>query len=120
MKEGDLTYQIIGCAMRVHSELGPGLREKPYENALVVDFEEQGFAYLQQPCFPIFYHGRPVGDCQPDLIVCDEVIVECKSIAQTGDNELAQMLNYLRIVKKSVGLIFNFHGPKLEIKRVVL
>tara|TARA_R110002096_G_scaffold199271_7_gene383096 strand:- start:731 stop:904 length:174 start_codon:yes stop_codon:yes gene_type:complete len=56
MKEGDLTYQIIGCGMRVHTELGPGLREKPYENALAIDFEEQLIDYVQQPRYPIFYH----------------------------------------------------------------
>ena len=119
MNEGDLTYQIIGCGMRVHSELGPGLREKPYENALAIDLEEQAIEFVQQPRYPIFYHGRVVGDCQPDFVVADEVVVDCKSIPKIGDDELGQMLNYLRIANKCVGLILNFRGIKLEIKRVV-
>ena len=120
MRDGDLTYQIIGCAMRVHTELGPGLREKPYENALAVDFEEQKLSFVQQPKYPIFYHGVPVGDCRPDLVVEDEIIVDCKSISAIGETEVAQMLNYLRIAKKQVGLILNFRGLKLEFKRVML
>lgn len=120
MKEGDLTYRIIGCAMNVHSELGPGLREKPYENALTIEFDEQEMSFLKQPEYPILYHGIAVGECRPDFLVQNEVIVECKSISGLGENEMGQMLNYLRIIKKKVGLILNFHGVKLEIKRVVL
>ena len=120
MEEGDLTYQIIGCAMRVHTELGPGLREKPYENGLAVDMEEQGLTFDQQPRYPILYHNKLVGECQPDLLVDDGVIVDCKSIAKIGENEIGQMLNYLRIAKKEVGLILNFQGTKLEYKRVSL
>jgi GxxExxY protein len=118
MQVGDLTYQIIGCGMRVHSELGPGLREKPYENALAIDLQEQSIPFAQQPSYPIFYHGRIVGDCQPDFVVRDQVIVDCKSIAKIGDEELGQMLNYLRIADKSIGLILNFRGLKLDVKRI--
>lgn len=120
IEDGDLTYQIIGCAMRVHTELGPGLREKPYENALAIDFKEKGIQLSQQAPYPITYHGRTVGDCIPDFTVASEVIVECKSIASIGDTEIGQVLNYLRIAQKKVGLILNFHGAKLEQKRVQL
>lgn len=120
MEDGDLTYQIIGCAMRVHTELGPGLREKPYENALAIDFGEQEISFDKQLRFPILYHGIQVGDCQPDFIAAEEVIVDCKSISKIGDDEIGQMLNYLRITKKSVGLLLNFKNVKLEFKRVVL
>ena len=120
MKDEDLTYQIIGCAMRVHTELGPGLREKPYENALAIEFEEQGIPFKQQPIFPIFYHQNPVGDCRPDFTVFDDVVVDCKAISSIGENEVGQVLNYLRITSKEVGLILNFQGSKLEFKRVVL
>lgn len=119
MEEGDLTYRIIGCAMAVNTELGPGLREKPYENSLAIELEHC-IGFLQQPRFPIFYKDRPVGGCQPDLLVEDEVVVDCKAVNSIGAAEIGQMLNYLRIVKKSVGLILNFSGPKLDFKRVVL
>ena len=118
IKDGDLTYRIIGCAMRVHSALGPGLREKPYENALAVDFEVQGIQFKQQPSFLIYYLERRVGDCQPDLLVEEEVVVDCKSIPAIGDNEIGQMLNYLRITERKVGLIVNFRNGSLEHKRV--
>jgi len=116
--DGDLTYRIIGCAMRVHSALGPGLREKPYERALAIEFEEEGIAFSQQPCFPIFYRERPVGDCQPDFVVEDEIVVDCESISSLGDNETGQVLNYLRITRKRVGLLLNFRNTSLEQKRV--
>lgn len=120
MKDENLTYQIIGCAMSVHTELGPGLREKPYENALAIEFEEQGIPFSQQPSYPIFYHGKPVGDCRPDFMVFGEVVVDCKAISSIGENETGQVLNYLRITSKRVGLILNFQGAKLDFKRVVL
>lgn len=120
MEDGDITYQIIGCAMRVYTQLGPGLREKPYENALALDLKAHGIHFSQQPRHPILYLQQVVGDCQPDFVVQDEVIVECKSIQAIGDAEVGQVLNYMRIVKKTVGLIVNFHGTKLEFKRVSL
>lgn len=119
MKPGDPTYEIIGCAMRVHNELGPGLREKPYENALAVDFGEQNLDYRQQHNFPIMYHGKHVGFCTPDFTVKSEVVIDVKSIDEIRDSELAQMLNYLRISRIPLGLILNFKNSKLEWLRVV-
>ena len=120
MPDDDPTYEIIGCAMRVHNELGPGLREKPYENALSFDFEEQDISFDHQPDFPIMYRGRRAGYCTPDFVVRKQTVVDTKSIPNIGDSEMAQMLNYLRISKIRLGLILNFRNPKLEWKRVVL
>jgi len=119
MSSEDLTYSIIGSAMRVHSELGSGLREKPYENAIVFDFREQGIRCIQQPAYPILYHGHVVGECIPDLIVENQVVVEIKAVDCIGENESAQMLNYLRISGLKTGLILNFKNAKLEWKRHV-
>ena len=69
MEFDDHTYDVIGCAMRVHNELGAGLHEKPYENALCIDLREQGFAVEQQLPYPIRYRDEVVGDCIPDLTV---------------------------------------------------
>lgn len=115
----DGTYEIIGCAMRVHNALGPGLREKPYENALVIDLRRHGFAVEPQKAYPIRYLGEIVGDCIPDMCVNGSVLVDAKSIDAIGENEIAQMLNYLRIAQLEVGLIVNFKNAKLETKRVV-
>ncbi|MEC5129601.1 GxxExxY protein [Verrucomicrobiales bacterium BCK34] len=120
METNDLTYAVIGCAMRVHNELGPGLREKPYENALTFDLDEQGLSFVQQPAYPILYHGRVAGECIPDLVVGGKVVVETKAIDKLGDGEIAQMLNYLRISKNRIGLVINFGPTKLEWKRVVI
>lgn len=119
MSDEDLTYSIIGSAMRVHRELGSGLREKPYENALVFDFRESGIRCIQQPAYPIVYHGHVVGECIPDLTVENQVVVEIKAVDSIGENESAQMLNYLKISGLTIGLIFNFKNAKLEWKRHV-
>ena len=119
MSDEELTYAIIGSAMRVHRELGSGLREKPYENALVFDFKEIGLRCIQQPAYPILYHGHVVGECVPDITVENQVVVEVKAVECIGENESAQMLNYLRISRFKVGLILNFRNAKLEMKRHV-
>jgi GxxExxY protein len=115
----DGTYDMIGCAMRVHNVLGPGLREKPYENALVIELSRGGFAVESQRAFPIRYLDAVVGDCIPDISVNGQVLVDVKSIDGIGENEVAQMLNYLRIAGFEVGLIINFKNARLETKRVV-
>ena len=114
----DGTYEIIGCAMHVHRSLGPGLREKPYENALVIALRAAKLYPRQQKAYPIRYGDDIVGDCIPDITVGD-VLVDAKSIDKIGDPEKAQMLNYLRIAKKKVGVIINFRNGKLEWFRVV-
>jgi GxxExxY protein len=111
----DLSYEVIGACMRVHNELGPGLREKPYENALAVEFEELGIRFEQQPVFPIFYHGRAVGECIPDFSIQRETLID-----SLGENERAQMLNYLRITRYGLGLVVNFKNARLEWERLVL
>ena len=115
----DGTYEIIGSAMRVHRFLGPGLREKPYKNALVIDLQNIGIKVQQQRAYPISYLNSIVGDCIPDMTVNDSVLVDAKSVDAIGENEIAQMLNYLRIARLEVGLIINFKNPKLEWVRKV-
>ena len=118
--ETALTYEIIGSAMEVLNELGHGLNEKPYENALVVEFGLRKISTAQQRRFDVFYKGVPVGEFVPDLIARETVIVDTKVIEKIGDIERGQMINYLRITKLHVGLILNFKRPTLEWERVVL
>jgi len=118
MKFDDQSYRIIGCAMEVHRKLGPGLREKPYENALVIALRKEGLQPQQQRAYPIFYHEHIVGDCIPDISVGD-LIVEVKSVDQLGDNEKAQALNYLRISGRELALVINFKNFSLTWERVV-
>lgn len=119
MNFDDCTYDIIGCAMHVHNALGPGLREKPYENALVIALREKRLLAEAQKAYPIRYRTQIVGDCIPDITVNGNVLVDAKSIDAIGENEIAQMLNYLRISCLEIGLIINFKNPKLEWVRKV-
>ncbi len=115
-----LTFAIIGCAMEVSNEVGAGLHEKPYENALVVEFGLKGIRFDQQRRFPVTYKGVQVGEYVPDLIAESAVVVDAKVIERITDVERGQMLNYLRISGLKVGLILNFKRPKLEWDRVIL
>ena len=117
---GELVYAIVGCAIEVLNELGHGLNEKPYENALTVEFGLKGIAYDQQARFEVTYKGRPVGEYFPDLIVAKAVVVDAKVIDRITDIERGQMINYLRITRLRVGVILNFKKPKLEWERIVL
>ncbi len=113
-------FQIVGCAMEVLNALGHGLREKPYENALAVEFRLKAIPFHQQPRYPVIYKAVKVGEYIPDLIVFDKIVVDAKTIDRISNNEEGQILNYLKITKFKVGLILNFKHPKLEWKRLVL
>ncbi len=115
-----LTFAIIGCAMEVLNTLGHGLPEKPYENALVVEFGLKGISCDQQRRFQVDYKAVTVGEFIPDLIAGQAVIVDTKVIERITDLERGQMLNYLRITGLKVGLIVNFKRAKLEWERVIL
>ncbi len=114
------TQQIIGCAFEVLNEIGAGLHEKIYENALAVALQQADVAFDQQRRFPVKFRGTDVGEFVPDLIAYGTVIVEAKVIDRITDHERGQILNYLRITKLRVGLILNFRHARLEWERVVL
>ena len=113
-------YQIVGCAIEVLNGLGHGLHEKPYENALVVEFGLRGIPHAQQPRFDVLYKTIKVGEYVPDLIAYNAVVVDAKVIEAITDHERGQMLNYLRITGHKVGVILNFKRAKLEWERIVL
>ena len=120
----DLIYQeesgnLINCAYAVLNEIGHGYHEKPYENALVVEFKHRGIPFVQQPRYPILYRGVNISDFIPDLVAYDKVIVDTKVIPKITDHEIGQMLNYLRVTGLPLGLIMNFKNARLEYKRVV-
>ena len=116
----DEVFQIVGCAIEVLNTLGHGIVEKPYENALVVEFRIREIPFRQQPVFDVLYKGNKVGLFVPDLIVFDAVVVDTKVIDRITDHERGLMLNYLRITKCRVGVILNFKHPKLEWERLIL
>jgi GxxExxY protein len=114
------TQRIIGLSFEVLNEVGHGLHEKIYENALTVAFKQNGIAFDQQRRFPVTFRSVEVGEFVPDLIAFGTVIVDAKVIDRITDHERGQMLNYLRITKLRVGLIVNFKHARLEWERVVL
>ncbi|HET7624676.1 MAG TPA: GxxExxY protein [Verrucomicrobiae bacterium] len=115
----DEVYQIVGAAIEVLNGVGHGFHEKPYENALVVEFRHRGIPFKQQPKFNIEYKSETVGVFTPDLIAFDSVVVDAKVIDCITDPERGQMLNYLRITKLRVGMLLNFKHAKLEWERMV-
>lgn len=113
-------FQIVGCVIEVLNTLGHGLVEKPYENALVVEFGLRKILFRQQPSFDVLYKGHKIGLFVPDLIALDSVVVDTKVIDRITDHERGLMLNYLRITNLRVGVIVNFKRAKLEWERIVL
>ena len=119
MKHEELTHEIIGAAMAVLNELKPGLDEKLYESALVIELQARGRRVEQQREYPVHYRGRLIGKLIPDLIVEGLVIVDPKVVAAFNETHLAQMLGYLNITGLEVALLLNFKEAKLQWKRVV-
>ncbi|MGD0896423.1 MAG: GxxExxY protein [Thermoguttaceae bacterium] len=114
----ELSGQIIGAAMTVLNELKPGLDEKIYENALVIELEAQGHKVEQQRSFPVYYRQRCVGRMVPDLIVDDLVIADPKVVSAFNETHMAQMIGYLAISGLDLALLLNFKFAKLNWKRV--
>jgi len=114
----ELSEAIIGASMTVLNQLKPGLDEKLYEKALVIELEKQGHHVAQQKRFPVYYDGQMIGMLIPDLIIDDKVIVDTKVVSSFNENHIAQMLGYLNIAKLSLALLLNFKHAKLNWKRV--
>ena len=114
------SQEIVGSAMEVLNQIGHGFHEKPYENALVVEFRLRGIVYLQQKQFDILYKNEKVGDYIPDLIAYEKIVIDTKVIETITDREIGQMMNYLRVTGLRLGYILNFKHSNLEWKRVIL
>ena len=115
----ELSRAIIGAAMTVLNELNPGLDEKLYENALVIELRKQGLKVDQQKQFPVFYESQEIGKLIPDLIVDDVAIVDPKVVSAFNETHMSQMIGYLSITGLRLALLLNFRNAKLEVKRVV-
>lgn len=117
-----LTERIIGCAIEVHKALGPGLLEAMYEEALCIELMDAGLKYKRQVAIPALYKGREVGEYRIDLLIEDTVIVELKSVERFDPVFEAQILTYLRVTGKRIGLLINFNSRLLTagVKRFAL
>ncbi len=118
-QHSDITRQIIGAAMQVHSSLGNGFQEVIYQRALSIEMVKQGLAFQRELEMPIFYAGEEIGTRRVDFLVDDKVMVEIKALTKLEDVHLAQAINYLEAYHLEVGLLLNFGATSLEFRRVV-
>jgi GxxExxY protein len=116
----ELTEKIIGAAIEVHKELGPGLLESIYEEALCCEFDLQEIQYKRQTPADVVYKGRVIKGQWIDLLVGDEVVVEIKAINKLPEVAIAQTISYLKATNLKRGLIINFNEKRLinGVKRV--
>ena len=114
----DLTYKIIGCAMKVHATLGNGFQEVIYQRALSIEMKNQGLSFARELEMPLYYDGQGIGSRRVDFLVEETVMVELKAVVKMEDVHLAQGLNYLVAYKVDLGLLLNFGARSLEVKRL--
>jgi GxxExxY protein len=115
----ELSRDILAAAMKVHSSLKPGLDEKLYENALVIELAKRGHRAEQQKSFSVHYDGHFIGKMTPDLIVDDLVIIDPKVVEEFNQDHFAQMLGYLAITGLQLAILINFKHASLRWKRII-
>lgn len=123
MELNELSAQVIGCAIKVHSTLGPGLLESAYQECLYYELKESGLRVRKELALPIVYkevkldHGYRI-----DLLVDDQLVIEIKTVEAFTDVHTAQVLTYLKLGNYPLGLLLNFHVSRMKngIKRLVL
>jgi GxxExxY protein len=122
MPENAITERIIKCAIAFHRELGPGLLENVYEQAMEIECSLNGLSVQRQLRVPVLYRGKTIGEYKLDMLIDDSVIVEIKSVERFDPVFEAQVLTYLKITGKRVGLLINFNSRLVKdwIKRFIL
>ena len=117
MLNDPLTGKVIGCAMKVHSTLGPGFLESVYEHALAHELRKAGVIFAEQQPIDVFYDGVTVGHFTADLLVQNRLIVELKAAQSLCEAHEVQLVNYLLATGINTGLLINFGAASLEFKR---
>ncbi len=117
-----VTERVIGCAIEVHRVLRCGLFETLYRSALAIEFDDVGLRYKREVSLPARYKGRLLGQYRVDFVVDDRVIVEVKSVERINPVFDTQLLTYLRVAEKRVGLLINFNSTLLKdgVKRMIV
>jgi GxxExxY protein len=117
----DEVFRIVGAAMEVHKELGPGFLEAVYQEALELEFIRQGIPYEREKELILFYKGvRMQKKYVCDFICFDKIIVELKALKELSNIDLAITMNYLNITKTPLGMLFNFGEQRLVFKRMIM
>ena len=116
MIKDELTYNIIGCAMKVHNTLGPGFQEVIYQRCLAIELQKAGIEFQREKEQTIYYDGHKVGTRRADFVVGDKVVVELKALVRLEDVHLAQAKNYVTAYDFPLGLLINFGSQSLQYK----
>ena len=114
----ELTYKVIGCAMKVHNTLGNGFQEVIYQRCLAIELEKACIAFMREVEQTIYYEGINVGTRRADFVVEGKIIVELKAVINLEDVHLAQAKNYVIAYDFPVGLLINFGAVSLQYKKV--
>jgi GxxExxY protein len=117
MEEQALTQRIIGCAMKVHSTLGPGFLESVYQHALAHELQKTGLRVECEKPISVIYDGAIVGDFCADMLVEGRIMIENKAVQALATAHEVQLVNYLTATGIEIGLLLNFGGARLEFKR---
>ncbi|NHA04979.1 GxxExxY protein [Mucilaginibacter sp. HC2] len=118
MEKNELTYKIIGCAMKVHNTLGNGFQEVIYQRCLAIELANEGVNFVREQEHPIFYNNIEVGTRRADFVVEGKVSVELKAIINLEDVHLAQAKNYTVAYDFPIGLLINFGSQSLQYKLI--
>lgn len=118
MLHEELTGKIIGCAMRVHTELKSGFQEFIYHRALEIELKHNDIAFISEKEMNIYYRNQVVGLRRVDMIVEKIICVELKAVSKLEDIHFVQAMNYLQCMNLNIGLLINFGSSSLEFKRL--
>jgi GxxExxY protein len=114
----EITYFIIGCAMKVHNQLGNGFQEVIYQRCLAIELEKAGLSFVREIEQDIYYDGIKVGTRRADFVVEGKIIVELKALINLEDVHLAQAKNYVVAYDFPIGLLINFGAISLQYKKI--
>jgi GxxExxY protein len=118
MEKDELTYKIIGCAMKVHNTLGNGFQEVIYQRCLAIELAQAGLNFSREQEHTIYYNGIDVGTRRADFVVENRIVVELKAIIELENVHLAQAKNYTVAYDFPIGLLINFGSQSLQHKLI--
>jgi len=116
----ELSSKVIGAALAVHKELGPGFLESVYHSAMRVSLTHRSIPFESQLPVDITFEGVPVGGARIDLVIARQIVLELKSVDRLHDIHFVQLRSYLRAAHLHLGLLLNFNSPTLTIRRVIV
>ena len=118
MQDDELTYKVIGCAMKVHNELGNGFQERIYQRSLGIELEMANIKFRREVEQPIFYNNMLVGNRKADFVMAEKIIVELKALTCLENIHIIQAKNYLVAFNFPIGLLINFGAGSFQYKRI--